>query len=310
MGVKGRMIIFDGRNLLWRAHSVFQTLSAELPDGEVIPTGGMYGFLSLAAMKWRKFGGRAVVAWEGNSNYRYKVYPAYKKKDTKQDPFREQLLSEIGIQEIRLKAVLRAMGVEQYKAVGGEADDVLATLAKRHVEAKPGNRAIIYTGDSDLRQMVGNGIVVVAPGNKNHDTEYMDADQVVAKDGVIPSLMPDLKALAGDSSDNIPGAKGVGTITAQKLLVKYGTLEKVLRGADSDVSEWPVPKRLQDIIAEDENNLKLYKRLATVMVDCDMKLIKPKRDKLKVLGYLRQYRFASLLAPLELSSLMKMAEDE
>lgn len=304
------MIIFDGRNMLWRAHSVFQTLSAELPDGEVIPTGGMYGFLSLAAMKWRKFGGRALVAWEGNSNYRYKVYPAYKKKDVKQeDPFREQLLSEIDIQEIRLKAVLRAMGVEQYKAVGGEADDVLATLALRHVEAKAGNRAIIYTGDSDLRQMVGNGIVVVAPGNKNQDAEYMVGDQVVAKDLVEPALLPDMKALSGDTSDNIPGIAGIGPATAQKLINKYGALEEIIKAAPSD-GGWPIAERFREKITNEEKNLRLYKRLATVMVDCDMKLIKPKRDKLKVLGYLRQYRFASLLAPLELSSLMKMADDE
>jgi DNA polymerase I len=305
------IIIFDGRNLLWRSYSVFQSLTAELPDGDVIPTGGLYGFLSLAAMKWRKFGGRAMVAWEGNSNYRYEVYPEYKKKPSKgEDEHREMMVAEIAIQEIRLKAVLRAMGVEQYKAIGGEADDVLATLAMKHVCANKENKALIYTGDSDLRQMVGNGIVVIAPGNKNQDMQYVEASQVVSKDGVAPPLVPDLKALAGDGSDNIPGVKGVGPATAQKLIAKYGDLEKVIQGASGDEEEWPVAKRFRDVIAKEEENLKLYKRLATVMTDCDMKLLKPKRDKGLVLGYLRQYRFASLLSPLELSSLMKMGMDE
>lgn len=302
-----KIIIFDGKNLLWRAHSVFNSLNVDMPDGENLPTGGIYGFLSLATLKWRKYGGRALVAWEGKGNFRRKEYPEYKRRDSGEiDERRQIMLEEIRMQEARLKAILRAMGVEQWKSVGGEADDVMGTLAKKHVDEAKDNRAVIYTGDSDLRQLVSERITIVSPGFKGKDNEYARVEDVVAKDLVSPGVVADMKALSGDKSDNIPGVSGIGAKTAQKLLDFYGSSEKVVKAAVGGDSGWPIPERFKASIAENAENIKLYKKLATVRCDIGMKLLKPKKDKKALLGYLRLYHFSSLMSPLELSSLVKM----
>ena len=121
------MLVFDGRHMLYRTADVFRSLTVEVGDDEE-SIGGVYGFLATALRVHGKWGGVAVVAWEGDHNFRYKLYPEYKNKG-KPDEEKQMFLEGLDGQESRLWVLLSLMGVRQYVCHGGEADDVMATLA-------------------------------------------------------------------------------------------------------------------------------------------------------------------------------------
>lgn len=297
-----KLLILDGRHMLWRAISVFSTLYCEI-DGEEIGTGGVYGFLSNACRVWRKNKCKVVVAWEGVNNFRNKIYPDYKRRE--ESEHRDLLLCDLAEQEQRLRAILRALGVEQYTAIGCEADDVMATLAVNFVENYDDSEAFIYTGDSDLLQVVTDKITVIAP-IKRKDM-FMTPNKVFEKYKLPPSKISDLKALSGDSSDNIPGIKGVGNMTAKKLLDAFDDVDGVIKAAMEDVY-WPVSESLRFEIRKNFKELKLFKDLTTIKLDAEYKSIKTKRNKKRVLDYFGIYSFSSLMQPLELNALMGMGK--
>jgi DNA polymerase-1 len=306
LGVKADILILDGRHLLWRTNDAFGMLSAELGDVEVA-TGGIYGFLSVAIRIHQRYGGRVIVAWEGRNNFRYKLYPEYKKKS---EPDEERLgfLQEMSDQELRLKSILRAIGVEQYKGIRCEADDVIGRLAHRYAAAE--RRVVVYTGDSDLRQLVGDFVTVVAPGRRGNDAVFDSEEAVREKHEVSPPRLADLKALAGDGSDNIPGIKGVGPKTAAKLINAYGDVEDVIHAAkinEAAKPPWPVAERFREPIAEAEDDIRLFKELTFIDGKREMALIAPNRNKKRLIRQLVLYKFRSLMAPAELNELMKMA---
>lgn len=303
--MKADVLILDGRHLLWRTVDAFGMLSAELGDEEVA-TGGIYGFLSVAIRIHQRYGGRVIVAWEGKNNFRYKLYPEYKEKS---EPDEERLgfIREMIDQEMRLKSILRAIGIDQYKGIRCEADDVIGRLAHRYADDY--QHVVIYTGDSDLRQLVSSSVTVVAPGRRGNDTVFR-SETVFEKHGVWPCHLADLKALAGDGSDNIPGIRGVGPVTAAKLINAYGDVEAVIKAAknpDVAKSPWPVAERFREPIAEARDDIRLFKKLTNIDGKREMKRIEPKRDKKRVIRQLMAYKFRSLMAPAELNELMKMA---
>jgi len=302
LDLKTDILIIDGRNLLWRTSDAFSDLSTVV-GGEEIGTGGIYGFLSILIRIFNRYGGRVIIAWEGKNNFRYKLYPEYKKR-AEPDSDRQEMIADLREQERRLKAILRAMGVEQYFGTNCEADDVMGRLAAFYEQTK--SQVVIYTGDSDLRQLVCKRIAVVAPGFKGQETVY-NAEQVKVKHGVAPKRLADLKALSGDSSDNIPGVRGIGQKTAEVLIGKYKGVEGVIKGAKKDTDGWPVAERFRSSILEAIEDIRLYKKLTKIDLNAGMKAIAPKRSQRLLVRHLKAYRFASLIAPLELGTLMKMS---
>lgn len=302
---KPKLLIIDGRNLLWRTSDAFSDLFIVKNDVH-IPTGGIYGFLSNLIKIYQRHGGKVVVAWEGKKNFRYKLYPEYKQRPKVE--WYDELLEEINDQQRRLKSILRLMGVEQYKAIGCEADDVMATLAASWTRSGE-NQAIIYTADSDLRQCVDGYTFVVSPQPKGKEIIYAVND-VKEKDGVYPKYIPDLKALAGDVSDNIPGIKSVGNVTAQKLVGSFGTVKNVIKAAKDKNGEWPVTDRFRGLVLENKKQIKLYKKITTVLFDAKMRKIKPKRTQKQLRTHLAYYKFRSLMSSNEIFELMNMGKDE
>jgi len=295
------LLIFDARHLLYRAADVFSDLGVEA-DGEFIPTGAMYGFLNVAMTVHKRWDGIAVVAWEGTKNFRYGLYPEYKQKKevTEADT---QIRERMEIQEVHLKEMLSMLGIYQYSGIGCEADDVIGTISKRM--SKKGYNAIIYSGDGDLRQLVDSQIMCVSPGFKGKDKAYTFGE-VVRKDGVEPSQIPDMKALAGDTSDNIPGVRGVGPKTASKLISLYGDIEGVLRAAQES-DDWPVPVRHKTAILGKANDIRLFKQLTTIKTDVQLVRIEPNRRPKEFVKKLYDYKFSSLITHLKLSALRRMA---
>lgn len=299
-------LVLDGKNMLYRTSDAFKVLTTELPDGREIGCGGMYGFLNVAVRVWRRYGGKVWVAWEGkrSRNFRRDLYPDYKRK-AEPDPDTLAFILDMVEQEQRLKAMLRAMGVLQYAGDNCEADDVMAWIATRATGA---DKVIIYTGDSDLRQLVdGQRIVVVSPGRKSADVVYDTPDAVHAKHGVFPELLADLKALAGDPSDNIPGIRSVGPKTALQLIQQYGDVEAIIEAAsEGEPHDWPVAKRFVPLIAENAEAIRTFKKLTALQTKRDVKEIPARRDKATLLRHFNAYRFRSLLVHSELMDLMAM----
>jgi DNA polymerase-1 len=299
--LRADLLVLDGRHLLWRTADAFRTLSTEL-DGETIPVGGVYGFLSVALRVHARYGGKTVVAWEGRRNFRIDLFPSYKDRDKEPDPERLEMISEMSQQERLLIALLQAMGVRQYRGVGCEADDVIGRLVGIGTRCRA--ITIVYSGDSDLRQLINAKTFTASPG-KRSDTLYNSAT-VEEKHGVPPHLIAALKALAGDSSDCIPGLPGIGPKTAATLLSHYGRLAAIVRAARAGAEDWPVAERFKPVVLGNIQNLKLYYSLTKIRTEMALKSIPAKRSQREVVRQLHALKFRSLAAPAELHGLMRM----
>lgn len=300
-----KLLIIDGRHLLWRTFGVFPDLVVDV-NNIAISIGGVYGFLTALLRIHRRYGGMVVICWEGKNNFRYKLYPKYKNKNTNINDDKALLIAEMSEQELRLKTVIRALGLTQYRAIDCEADDTMATLARNHVEAGRG-LVYIYTGDSDLRQMVDDFTTVIAPGKKGCDVVY-DSLVVFEKHGVEPCYIADLKALSGDSSDNIPGVRGIGPKTAVKLINVFGHVENIIANVDS--ADWPIADRFRLLVDDNSADIMLFKKLTELKCDVELKEIEIRRDGRKAYEYFKLYRFLSLLAPLEMRAFSEMAKND
>jgi 5'-3' exonuclease len=298
-------LIIDGRHALWRTSDAFKMLSAEIGKN-IVGTGGIYGFICLASRVHQKYGGKTIVAWEGKNNFRKVLYEHYKEKSSLDE---EQLaiIEDMREQERRLKAILRAMGVEQYYGIRCEADDVIGRLSVENSKNEE-DLVIIYSGDSDLRQLVKDNVYVASPGYKGSPDVIYDQQRVYEKHGVIPGNIADLKALSGDSSDNIPGLKGIGDKRAVQLINAYGDVEGVIEGAiGKHKAEWPLNEKFKGVVSENIEQLRLYKELTTIRVNMPMEIIKPNKNKDLLLKHFSVYRFASLMAKGEMHELMRIS---
>jgi DNA polymerase-1 len=173
---------------------------------------------------------RVHVCWEGDENWRYTVYPEYKagrNKNLREDATFDTVAA-VDDQWPRLVAILDAAGVSQWACSSGECDDVLYTLSQNFEDL--GEYSAILTQDRDLYQAVTDFCCVVR-ATKEDEWEVIDRARVFADMGVLPEDLPEMKALAGDSSDNIPGVKGIGPKNASKLIGIHDNLIGVIKAA-------------------------------------------------------------------------------
>jgi DNA polymerase-1 len=280
-------ILIDGRNLLYRNADANSGMSWEV-DGVDFPTGGLFGFL-VTTLRLRSDyeGARLHVCWEGHQRcFRYEMYPAYKAKRASASatshgtntplPSGMTLAEAVNCQSDVLEQVLGAMGIPQWTCPGAEADDAVGALALTLSE-DCGSNVLIYSGDGDLRQCVTDKVRVLAPArSRNEDPNLWGIDEVCARYGIAaPGLLPDYKAIVGDSSDNIPGVRGVGKVAAGPLFAAHRTLDGILEAA-CGVGPFGGPDRTRKLIAASVDEARLYKAVATIRTD--MPLTKSLRD--------------------------------
>src|SRR5579859_7824106 len=211
------LILVDGHALAYRQFFALPVEKFTTQDGE--PTNATFGFartlLDLLDMKPDYL----AVSFDLGLGGRELLYPAYKGTRDK--------MSDILFRQMdRIREVVQAFNVPILEREGCEADDVIGTAA-RQAEEK-GVNVYVLTGDHDLLQLV-NGLtrVWLPPSKIQTNLQLYDKERVIAEKGVAPEQIPDLKALMGDTSDNIPGVAGVGEKTAASLLQQYGTLNGV-----------------------------------------------------------------------------------
>ncbi|MFY9233651.1 MAG: 5'-3' exonuclease [Fimbriimonadaceae bacterium] len=212
------LLIVDGDNLAHRAyHSTPKTVVTA--DGQ--PINAIVGFFSMLIRIWQEERPRGVfVAWDtlGIDTYRSKLWPPYQTGRV----FEDSIVEQLG----RLPDLCLACGFGIGKQAGYEADDLMASACL--AEVAQGGTCLLLTTDRDSYQLVSDRVTVLSPRRGTPILARIGPLEVVKELGVLPEQVPCYKALAGDSSDKIPGAKGVGPKTAAALLLRQGTLEGVV----------------------------------------------------------------------------------
>ena len=281
-----KLVIIDGHSLLYRAFFAVPPLSTK--DGT--PTNALYGFLRMLLKLWREERpDYLVVTFDAPTpTFRHRSFPDYKATRAKApDAFRPQVAL--------LKQVLKTLGIPFWELDGYEADDLMGAAVQK--ARQKGVEVVLVTSDMDALQLVGDGVIVLMPKRGISEMERYDTERVRQEFGVPPHLVPDLKGLAGDPSDNLPGVPGIGQKTAKELLQQFGSLEGVLENA----SQIPVP-RLREHLARFAEQAKLCKQLATIKTDAPLALDLPKLEVSK--WRLRTKETAQMLLRLEMRTLL------
>lgn len=210
-----KVILLDGNSFCYRAYFAIR----ELRNSKGQATNAVYGFITMLERLIKDIDpdGVGVTFDMKGPTFRHKRYDQYK---IQRQPMPEDLVSQMPI----IKDVVRAMNIPIFEMQGYEADDVIATIAKK-LEAA-GHETLIVTADKDALQLVNKRIKVLNPQKEN---VIYDETYVKERFGVGPKQMIEIMALMGDASDNIPGVPGVGEKTASKLISEFGTLENVLK---------------------------------------------------------------------------------
>ncbi|MBQ9687304.1 MAG: DNA polymerase I [Oscillospiraceae bacterium] len=247
-----KLMILDGNSIVNRAFYGVRALNA--PDGT--PTNAVYGFLVILQRMLDEQKPDAVcVSFDRREpTFRHKAYEGYKAQ-------RKPMPEELAIQMPLLKETLDAMGICRYELAGYEADDILGTVA-RICQEKDWN-CVVVTGDKDSLQLITDKTTVCNVKTRMGQTETINYTPAVFEEeyGFAPPRIVDLKALMGDSSDNIPGVPGIGEKTALELIRSFGTLDNIYEQLETLPIKDGVRKKL---IAGEESARKSY-WLATIL---------------------------------------------
>lgn len=251
-----RVVLIDGLSILNRA---FYGVP-DLTNSEGLHTNAVYGFLNIMfKILEEEQPDYLAVAFDVHApTFRHEMYAEYKGT-------RKGMPDELREQVPVMKELLRAMGISIYEKAGLEADDILGTLAKK-AEAE-GKQVSLISGDRDLLQIATDQIKIRIPKTRMGKTEIEDyyAQQVYEKYGVTPTGFIDLKALMGDTADNIPGVPKVGEKTAAGLMAEYGSLDGIYAHVEEITK-----KSIRESLIANKHLADLSKVLATIKVNSDV----------------------------------------
>ena len=292
MGESKTLILIDGHALAFRQYYALERTGMKTSDGT--PTWAVYGFFKAIfdLLKNKDLNADSIgVAFDvSHKTFRKEEYEEYKaNREAMPDPMRIQM-------ELIYNG-LSAFSIPIYTKEGFEADDVIGTISKRACEL--GHKVLILTGDQDAFQLVDkDGCVKVIIPSKGELKEY-NWNTVHEKLGVYPNQVIDYKALRGDTSDNIPGIKGIGEKTAVKLLEEFKTVDNVLANADKIQGN-----AIKEKIKNGVEDAKLSKFLATIVRDVDINFDFDKTnieipEISKVTEFFRSMQFYSFLKNIE-----------
>lgn len=283
-----KILLLDSNALIHRSYHALPPLTS--PKGEQV--NAVFGFASslLKAIKDEK-PDYVVACFDvggDRGTFRSELYPQYKAHRKESD---ESLYSQIP----RVKEIVEVLNIPLFSQVGFEADDLIGSLAQ--IAKKKGLQTVIVTGDNDALQLVGDSVSVYSLRRGVTDTLTYNRAAVKDKLGIYPEQVVDYKALAGDSSDNIPGAPGIGPKTAVDWLNKYETLDGVYQYLDE------LKDRPKQILTDHKKQVYLSQELATIKKDLDIDLDLPAADVSnfdfsKVVTLFHELDFKSLLAKL------------
>ncbi len=218
-----KLLVLDGNSIVNRAFYGIKTLSTK--DG--LFTNGIFGFMNILFSLRENYKPDAVaIAFDVHApTFRHEMYKEYKGN-------RKGMPEELAQQMPILKDLLKALGYKLLECAGWEADDIIGTLAKN---CKDGDFCYIATGDRDSLQLVDDkvNVLLAAPKGGKTETVVYDTEKIITDKGVEPLKLIEVKALMGDTSDNIPGVSGIGEKTATDLIKKYGSIDYIYENFDN-----------------------------------------------------------------------------
>lgn len=281
-----KIVLIDGHSILNRA---FYGVP-DLTNSEGIHTNAVYGFLNimLKILEEEK-PDYLMVAFDVKApTFRHKMFDAYKGT-------RKPMPAELHEQVPIIKEVLGSMGITTVELPGYEADDILGTISR--ISEEKGIEVSVISGDRDLLQLATDKVLIRIPKTKKGVTEIENyyAGDVLKAYSVTPEEFIDLKALMGDTADNIPGAPGIGEKTATAIITKYHSVE----GAYEHLDEI-TPNKARNSLMENKNLVELSKKLATINVHAPVE-VEFEKIRLKDIftekayGLFKKYEFKSLL---------------
>ncbi len=248
--------LIDGSGYIFRAYYAVKRLSTS----KGLPTNAVYGFTNMLLKVLKDHHPKYLgIAFDKKEpTFRHQMFDGYK---ATRSAMPEDLPGQIPL----IHQVVDAMQIPRLYAKGFEADDVLGTMAS--VAKKEGRQVVIITADKDLMQLVDDQCVLLDEMRlqRGQEESWVDRDVVFAKFGVMPDRVVDVLALMGDSSDNVPGVKGIGEKTAAELVQAHGDVEAILAAAPGMKSA----SRRDKLLAQ-ADMARLSKRLVTIALDCDV----------------------------------------
>src|SRR3954453_6071435 len=290
-----RLFLVDGYALIYRAF--FALISRPLTTSKGENTSASWGianFLQRLITKHQP----EYLGWVHDSglSFRHERYPSYK---ATREKFTEEIHSDFDRGMEPICQILDAYRIPIMTLPDYEADDVIGTLVNKSVEA--GMNVVVVSGDKDFQQLVKPGVWLLNPGrggSANVEEHWVSVENADERLGVAPHFVTDYLALVGDSSDNIPGVRGIGDKTAAELVKQYGHLESILEHAPEITK-----KRPREALLEHAENARLSKELVTIRDDLPVTL---DLDALKIKAP-DQSRLRDLFIELEFHSLAKDA---
>ena len=247
--MKNQLLLIDGSSYIFRA---FYGVRASLKNKEGVPTNAVYGFknMLLQLLKNEDPSHCVMIFDKAGPTFRNEIYPDYKSnRDTAPD--------DLQLQFEPIYRFSRLLNLSVLQVEGYEADDVIGSLAR---QLSPHIKVMIISGDKDLTQLVTDEVIMVDTMNNKTYTPR----EVQSKFGVPPSLIPEYLALIGDSSDNIPGASGIGPKSAIKLFDQFGNLEGIYQNIEKLKG-----KQKENLIASKD---KVDLSLKLTVINCDLDL--------------------------------------
>lgn len=275
-----RLFLVDGYALIYRAF--FALISRPLTTSKGENTSASWGIANFLQRLLTKHQPE-YLGWVHDSglSFRHERYPAYK---ATREKLTEELQSDFDRGMDRICEMLDAYRIPIITLPGYEADDVIGTLVAKSVQA--GVNVVVVSGDKDFQQLVRPGVWLLNPGRggpANVEEHWVGVENAEERLGIAPEFVTDYLALVGDSSDNVPGVRGIGDKTATELVRQYGNLESILAHA-GEISK----KRPREALFEHAENARLSKELVTIRddlpVDLDLgslRLKEPDHERLR-----------------------------
>lgn len=283
--IKDKLVIIDGNNLLFRAYYALPLMSNF--DGEFC--NAVFGFANMLVKTIKEVQPKYIaVCFDGEKkNFRHEMFDGYK---AQRGPTPAEMKPQFAI----VKNMLDAMGITHLEGFGLEADDIIGCLSKKF-----DTENIILTADKDCLQLISDNTIVMQPHKGISDSVIYDKEKLREVYGIEPYQIVDLKALMGDTSDNIPGVKGVGEKTALGLLDKYTTLDNVYKHIDE------ISGKLHEKLVQSKDMAELSYTLATIVSNRDIPvelndLVYKFPFNMDVLKIFKKYQFNSLLKKAEI----------
>jgi len=291
-----QLFLIDGYALIYRAF--FALISRPLRTSKGENTSAAWGVVNFLLRLREKYQPE-YLAWvhDAGDSFRTELYPEYKSTREKLD---EELQADFDRSVERIEQLLAAFHVPVISVPGYEADDVIGSLAS--LGREKGWQVVLVSGDKDFYQLIGPGVAVLNPGRGGPaavDELWVDESNAADRLGVPPAQVVDYLALVGDSSDNVPGVKGIGSKGAIELLQEFGTLEAMLARAGEVKG-----KRAREALQQHADDARLSKTLVTIKRDIlvaldETALLEREPDRAALLRLCGELEFYSLVKRLE-----------